>query len=571
MQRLIKEIANCITNCNRTTQYLRQQNYHAGLGSLNDSVSQFMNVMKLVGEETDVLAELGFQLMEDEVVGMLQGLMQAQEQEDYVLVSDLLELQIKPFLLQLQEILLSGTDAFMLEDEECYARNIAGIRARNDKLAERIEGYLQNTNRVDGNEFCSDNYVIEPTSSGHHTLLVQDERGQRYFHSNVNPITEAEIFARQYYSQEFSHYVVYGFGLGYHIQAMLEIDDGLYIDIVESDIQVIGIACKIMDLEWFYSNPRIKLFYDPEHKQLGNLLGEDKSLVIHYPSMKHIENEKLRMQLEKYFISDSGKRNFAIQFDNNFRDNLQNCDGYVDELEEAFRGKNAVIVAAGPSLDKNVEMLRKRPDNTVVVAVGTVFRKLIEMGIRPDCVVVLDAQPHLYKQVEGLEKQEIPLLCGATACKKIAERYEGKKYLVCQKGYPKAEEYANARGYKTYETGGSVSTIAMDICIQMGCKSIAFIGLDLAFTGGVSHASSTADQHVASKEESNVIIQSVDGGKVAASRLFVMYREWIERRVARLEKTIPVYDATEGGAAKKGFIVMSLKELFVEWKKEQNE
>lgn len=557
MQRLIGEISNCITDCNRTIRSLRQQNFHAGLATFNHVTQQFTNVISGIGENLNVLVELGFLLNEEEIVGMLQAMELAQRQDDYILVADLVELQVKPFLLRVQEVLLEGTDAFILEDSNIFSKNIEGIRERDPKLAQMIEE-------------CSEQegYIVEPTSSGHHTLLVQETDAQRYFHSNVNPITEAEIFARQYYSQEFSHYVMYGLGLGYHLQAMIAIDDGIYMDVVESDLQVIRVACKIMDLSWLYSNPRIRLYYDPEHKQLGSLLCEDKSLVIHYPSMKHIQSDILRMQLEKYFISDSGKRNFRILFDNNFRDNQQNCDGYVDELDELFRGKNAIIVAAGPSLDKNVELLKTKLDNTVVVAVGTVFRKLIEIGIVPDCVVVLDAQPHLYKQVEGLEKQDVPLLCGATACKKIAEQYQGKKYLVCQKGYPKAEEYANANGYRTYETGGSVSTIALDICIKLGCKSIAFIGLDLAFTGGYSHALATADKHATSEQEENVLVKSFNGGQVAASRLFVMYREWIERRVRRLEGEPTVYDATEGGAYKEGLQQVTLKELMGKWEKE---
>jgi len=554
VQKLINDISSCLVKCDQTIQYLRQQNLYAGLGYLSKVTSRLMDIIQVLSENMENFMEVGYQLGEEEIVRMLHDMVSAQEQGDYILVSDLMELQVKPLLFQLQEILLSSTKGFRLTDEEVYAKNLEGFRLRDKKLVIQLE-----------NCTSKKEYVIEPTSSGHHTMLVKDALGQRYFHSNVNPITEAEIFARRYYSQRFSHYVVYGLGLGYHVQSMIQLDDGICIDIVESDLQVIKAACKAVDLEWLYNNPRVQLHFDPEHIKLGSLLDDKISLVIHYPSMKHIQNDTLRLQLEKYFISDSGKRNFAIQFANNFRDNLVNCDGYVDELEDLFCGKNAIIVAAGPSLDKNVELLKTKPDNTIVVAVGTVFRKLIEMGIVPDSVVVLDAQPHLYKQVEGLEKQDVPLLCGATACKKIAAQYQGKKYLVCQKGYPKAEEYANSHGYRTYETGGSVSTIALDICIQLGCKSIAFIGLDLAFTDGYSHAMATSGKHTVSKEEGNIRIKAIDGSQVAASHLFVMYREWIERRVRRLEGTPVVYDATEGGAYKDGLEVVTLSVLMKQW------
>jgi hypothetical protein len=209
--------------------------------------------------------------------------------------------------------------------------------------------------------------------------------------------------------------------------------------------------------------------------------------------------------------------------------------------------------------------LRQLPENTIVVAVGTVFRKLVNLGISPDYVVFLDAQPHLYhSQVEGLEQQKIPILCGSTACKKVAASYQGEKYLVCQNGYDEAEKFAGERGYRTYDTGGSVSTIALDICLKLGCKSIAFIGLDLAYTDNLTHASGTADK-AAEDGENGEWVLAADGGKIRASKLFIIYREWIERKAASVQGKVSVIDATEGGALKKGLRRLTLREVFEEW------
>ena len=65
--------------------------------------------------------------------------------------------------------------------------------------------------------------------------------------------------------------------------------------------------------------------------------------------------------------------------------------------------------------------------------------------------------------------------------------------------------------------------------------------------------------------DDKIEIPAVDGKMVLASRLFVMYREWIERRVAEEKGKVTVIDATEGGALKKGMSVMKLEDVFKHW------
>ena len=95
----------------------------------------------------------------------------------------------------------------------------------------------------------------------------------------------------------------------------------------------------------------------------------------------------------------------------------------------------------------------------------------------------------------------VPMLYLSTAYKGYAMNYQGKKYLICQNGYKKAEELAKQKGWHLYETGGSVTTTAFDVCIRLGCKSIAFIGLDLAYTGNLAHAEGAAKRAAAGAEK----------------------------------------------------------------------
>lgn len=551
---LMTNITESLLLAEESIAQFRRQNFCAGLGKVIELSKALASVTeKLVGANT-YFQQWGYDVDVQNIFVVLTGVISAQEQGDYILVADLLELQLIPVLLQIQEILTAN--GVSMVEENLLAANLKGFIAKDEPLAKRIADYVPEG-------YCT----TEPTSSGLLTMKVSDETGEYYFHSNVNPVVEGRRFAEEYYSLEHSHYVVFGLGLGYHIKEMLKLDDGIFIDIVEQDIEIMKTAFSVMDMEWIYNNPRIRLIWDDTCSEWTKLLAKDKAFVIHYPSLRHIADKEKKLQLEKFFILDSGWRNMRIQLENNFRDNLANCEAYVDVLEAEFRGKNAVIVAAGPSLDKNVEQLRNKPENTIVIAVGTVFRKLVGLGIKPDYVVFLDAQPRLYRQLEGLEEQDIPILCGATVCKQIPAAYQGPKYLVCQHGFDRAECYAKEHGYRQYETGGSVSTIALDICLQLGCKSVAYVGLDLAFTGNHTHAKGTMD-YAAEDEKEKIMVKALAGGMVAASHLFIIYREWIERRVAAEQGRVEIIDATEGGALKKGLAVKTLHETFLLWEKD---
>ncbi len=547
-QSMVKQISSNLILASDTVKSFRRQNLHAALGTMKELTQGLMTIVQSFMNEEELQA---YELNKEHFTVLLSGVMNAQENEDYVLIADLLELQIIPWLQQVQELLIANATFGMDEEQASY--NLEGIRRCDATLADKLETLL-----------LPQEYVIEPTSSGLCTLQVTDATGSYYFHSNNNPVLEGKTFAEQYYSTDYDHYVVFGLGLGYHIQALLELDDGISVTIVEPDINVICAAVCFGDLSWMHDNPRAHLLYDKDYTKLLNLLDEEISLIIHNPSLRHVAKPEIKIQLEKFFISDSGKRNMRIQFQNNFRDNVKNCTRYIDEMREQFEGKNAIIIAAGPSLDKNVELLRNKPNNTVVVAVGTVFAKLVAMDIMPDYVIFLDAQKRMYQQIKGLEECTVPIICASTACKTIAQCYKGEKFLICQDGYDRAEEYANRNGYQLYKTGGSVTTIALDMCIRLGCKEIAFIGLDLAYTDNKSHANNTADAHVTDASD-KIEIPAVDGGKVLASRLFIMYREWIEKRIAKENGSVTIIDATEGGALKKGMFIMKLEDVFKHW------
>ena len=536
----------------------RVQNYDVVVRSFTTLTGNLMPVLEAVfsdiayyNQEIDIVNP-------NEISNALQDMLLAQENKDYVLLADLLELRLLPFLQSLQEVIRSydglGTDL------NVWINNFSALEKRDINLWKQIQSYHEGYEKETAAGTWQGRHHLEATNSGAFTMAGQDEKGSYYYHSNVNPETEAAAFADYYYDKESDSYVIWGLGLGYHIKEMFRLDDGIRIQVFENDLDVIYHCLMAVDLSNLIANKRFSLIYDPDFKKIIPVLDNiTENFIVHNPSLRHIKDARIREQMEMFFIRDSGKRNAAILFGNNSRENFKHYDGYIDELKPEFEGKDVIIVAAGPSLDKNVELLRDKKPGIIILAVETVFRKLLKLGIDVDYMIVTDANSRIYSHLAGLEEEQIPMLYLATAYKEYSMNYCGKKYLICQNGYDRAQELAMQKGWHLYETGGSVSTTALDVCIYLGCKSIAFIGLDLAYTDNLAHATDTSRRAVSETEEMKQV-PAIGGGTVPVSRLFTIYNRWIASRVKKADVTMPVIDATEGGAIVPGLTVMALKE-----------
>ena len=478
---------------------------------------------------------------------VLNGIAQAQTAEDYILMGDLYELQMLPCLYDMQNA-IRGTGVSLLR-EEWYRENLRVLKVQDPSLAEALET-VSKTLKV---EQEPKGYSLEPTTSGSFTLGLQMENGIRYLHSNRNPIEEARLFAERVYRVEQEHYLVIGFGMGYHIRELVRLYPEIDIVVVEPDPAVIYYALSCSDYRELLR--KIRILWKPDWEpEAAGLLSKGYELVLFRPALFHIEPVRIREQLIHLANRKDSIADHERIFYQNARENFQNCDAYIDSLEDTIKGKRIVIVAGGPSLDKNLEQLREKPKDVVILAVGTVFQLLVKKGIPVDYAVFSDA--FIYPQIQGAEAWKIPILLLATADRRVSRYYQGPKYLICQQGCQMAASYAEKNGWRKYDSGGSVSTLALDIAIRMEAASIAFIGLDLAYYGTKAHASGTLQETFPGFEHRKV--EGVDKTMLNTSQAFNLYREWMERRIQNEDCTMEVVDATEGGARKKGFLVMTL-------------
>ena len=530
----IRKVSEIIDTCQEIVEVARRQDYY-------DLMTLQRKLVALISDSLDSFSQ-------DEAEGLtfiLSDVVNAFENKDYVLYADLLEISFIPYIYnKIASMIASVTIEY---NEAIYNKNMAALKQQNGDLYNKVAG-------------IKSELAPEYTSSGHLTLCVSQGSKSLYLHSNANPVTEARVFANEYYSVDCDRYVIFGLGLAYHIKAFLKKDDGISIDIIEPRMDVFLTAVKYVDFEGLFENNRIRFFVGNECNDIAEVIKNAEVIAIHHPSLLLASETEIGKMFEKFFIRESGMRRHESIFKNNLRDNVKNADAYVDELRSQFESKNVIIVAGGPSLDKNIELLRTVPENTIILAVATVFRKLVDINIRPDYLVLLDAQVHTQRYFDGLYDMDVPLIVACTAVKDVAANYKGKKYLVCQRGYDKAELIAKEKEYNLYESGGSVTTIAFDIAVRLGANNVAFVGLDLAYTGNKSHTSNAFFGRDINEDDDCIEVKSVEGGMVRSSRVFEIYRKWIEKRANQDDIKGRAIDATEGGALIEGLKTMKLKD-----------
>lgn len=97
---------------------------------------------------------------------------------------------------------------------------------------------------------------------------------------------------------------------------------------------------------------------------------------------------------------------------------------------------------------------------------------LLSQNFVPDYVIITDAKPSLAWQLRDLPQTAAELLYLSTASNSAVDTFCGKKYIFFQKDFAESEDFAREHSLLLFETGGSVSTAAIDFALRMGCSTL---------------------------------------------------------------------------------------------------
>ena len=223
-----------------------------------------------------------------------------------------------------------------------------------------------------------------------------------------------------------------------------------------------------------------------------------------------------------------------------------------------------IVVAAGPSLNKNIEELKKAKGKALIIAVDTAIKPLLKAGIVPDMFFIVDALKPL-DLIKIEEAKDIPLITTLNAASDLLDFHKGQKFFFnegwefADKIFEKSEEPLG-----TVPSGGSVATNIFSLYYKIGLSTVILVGQDLAYTNNKSHADGTFQEVM--KEENTNGFEMVEGNyeeKVPTRPDFKLYLNWYNEVIEGFKahrENFRVINATEGGAKIKGTEIMTLRE-----------
>lgn len=241
-------------------------------------------------------------------------------------------------------------------------------------------------------------------------------------------------------------------------------------------------------------------------------------------------------------------------------------DGYktTQLIQVIPRDIPGILVAAGPSLNKNIKDLKKACGKALIIAVDTAVKPLIREGIMPDLIMIIDAvKPVELFKIEG--SQDIPLVSTVIASSEVLEYHKGKKFFFNgEYAFTENILLRSKEAFGTLSSGGSVATNAFSLLHKIGMTRIILVGQDLAYTNNRTHADGTFSDKM---EEVNTRgMYMVEGNceeKVPIAEDLKQFLDWYNNIIPAIQERVPdfhVINATEGGAKIKNTEVMTLKD-----------
>ncbi|QPJ65888.1 MAG: motility associated factor glycosyltransferase family protein [Candidatus Nitrohelix vancouverensis] len=426
-------------------------------------------------------------------------------------------------------------------------------------------------------------YRSVPARSGAPTLALQLPSGeQKFLLSAYDPEREACKSTDTAIKSGADHFIIMGLELAYGLRRLCaNAPKGNRILVFEHDPELFRLALQTSDLCAELANPNIDFFIAP-NLEARDLLPEDLALefslhgyhaltthsltALHADAQIKLES-RLRKQLQESKVNLGTRSAFSKIFYKNIFQNwkhIRSSSG-INQIENAFKDQPAIIVSAGPSLDKNINYLKQAENRALIIAVATALKPLLSRGIEPDFVIAVDPAPLLLKFFQQAPIPKKPwLVFDPATFPGVIDNYPGKMMsfdsnIELSKWLVNLTESKGSLGNMH-----SVSHAAFALAQHIGCNPIALIGQDLAFDGHRQHCSYSAyhSEHIDNFTEKGVVKQfeqnrfnrfqgttlsAVDlfGGSTATLTNLDTYKHQF---IPSQPDKISCFNATEGGA-----------------------
>jgi len=432
-------------------------------------------------------------------------------------------------------------------------KNKRALKKRYKDLAQRIENCI-----------CNENIRIED---------------KRLFYNDIELDEKKEVGKAHIKSVD--TIFIHGFGVGNTIKSLQEKYPKITIVVLEKNLCILKKVFETIDLSDIISNQKIIILSIDENAKekidsiiklltqrlyWGNLIqvnipNYDKAQIY---DLKEIQ-DLIYKNVTPILLNRNTLMNKSRQIVENIIKNIPSliAGGSIEDLDDKFKNKPAVIVASGPSLSKNIDLLKDIKDRCVLIAADSVISTLKNLKITPDFICGVDYQTinvEKYKAIlEDKEKNSTNYVCADGVYFSIPKLFERSFLSVEPMSFMELYKDLIKESKKKSFGVNAVTHMAVQLAYVLGANPIIFIGQDWAYSGGMEHAKGASIEGSISKDI--VWVKGNYEDKVPTTPTLYSGLKLVEDIAANLTKEgYKFINATQGGAFIDHTEVMSFQE-----------
>ncbi|ELD3607634.1 motility associated factor glycosyltransferase family protein [Campylobacter upsaliensis] len=384
----------------------------------------------------------------------------------------------------------------------------------------------------------------------------------------------------------------YGIGNGFLYKALLQNQIYKKIIVFEKELELIFLALNLSDFSEDLINNRLIFIQNKEMST--NPLRAFQLFQYHTPSLLYRSYfleihstyyEKQRKDiLELNRINKNAIIDLSLRNGNDPQDATQGINQFIQHLPKMLthptlhnlldkrqnKAETAIIVATGPSLNKQLPLLKKYAKRASIFCLDASYAILAKENIKPDYVLSLERVEATSKFFDNdfkeFDKDVLFILPTLTHPKTLTYIEKNHRdYILIPRLLPLAQELK----FKEFGflNGWSVAHMAYSIAWALEHKNIILIGQDLAFAkDGTTHSKDYPRGLETAKREIGAIMQTElkaygGKGKVKSTKIWSIFKDFYEQLIYLSRNSCKTYNATEGGARIEGAIEKPFKEL----------
>ncbi|MBX1125664.1 flagellin modification protein PseD, partial [Campylobacter jejuni] len=417
-------------------------------------------------------------------------------------------------------------------------------------------------------------------------INLKDTSDNTFLYENV--IDELNSMLNTYNDKYLLYPVLYfyGFGNGILFKALLQNKNHQHIVVFEKDIEIIWIMFHILDFSHELQSARLMILQTSslDIELFSNFCSSKPffqfsriyflELMSHYYERFHEDvlelNKKLVQDFKDSILSHGNDPLDALQGIEQFVYNLPQMITHPSYKELLSKRKGisdtAIIVSTGPSLTKQLPLLKKYANKATIFCADSSYPILAKHNIKPDYVLSLERIPltsEFFNNDFGeFDKDILFVLKSYVHPHTTKYLQKNNRNFMLVSTYASFINYLKLDDFGYFNMGFSVANMNFLLAIHLKHKNIVLIGQDLAYAkDGLSHTKdySNLDKHEGhfQRDKNKYTTQAYgDNGKVESSFVWTLFRHNFEQDVANAKKNyyITTYNCTEGGARIEGTI-----------------